>query len=64
MDVAIDSSMGVGYVDAPISDGMMMGMEETGSGLTGQTVLIIVIAVCAILGIVAGILLGRRSALK
>lgn len=65
MDMAIDNEV---YVDDVYTGEMSMPdeiyMEPESNGISSTVILWITIVVCAILGIVLGIILGRRSAMK
>ena len=65
MDMAIDSEI---YVNDMYTGEMMMQdeiyMETENNGISSNVILWITIIICAILGIVLGIILGKRSAMK
>ena len=65
MDMAIDNEV---YIDDVYTGEMMMQdefyMETENNGISSNVILWITIIICAILGIVLGIILGRRSAMK
>ena len=62
--VMMDYGTSLGYVD-DMAMFDTMGMEDTPStGINTELVLYIVIGVCAVLGIVLGIIMGKRAANK
>ena len=65
MDMAIDNEV---YIDDVYTGEMMMQdeiyMETENNGISSNVIFWITIIICAILGIVLGIILGRRSAMK
>lgn len=67
MDIMIDSNMKMEsevLIDDFGMDNMMNEIAMEKSGLSDLTILIIVVSICAILGVVLGIVSGKKSANK
>lgn len=67
MDIMIDSNMKMEsevLIDDFGMNNMMNEIAMEKSGLSDLTILIIVVSICAILGVVLGIVTGKKSANK
>ncbi len=60
-DMSYSTSVGM---DMPIDSEMMINEANESSGLSTHVILYIVIGVCAVLGLVLGIIFGRKAAYK
>lgn len=62
--IMMDYSTSLGYVDDMAMIDTMGSPDTSNGGLSSEVILYIVIGVCAVVGIVLGIIMGKRAANK